>query len=614
LQSLANEITLNKAMPELSSDEVDEIAAVFRKLPIVSFLQSGMNSVGRFSLNRVIDQQTIITMSQEAVSDFMKKIDEERDFGRADTLNEYWNAFINANKRYDARGKNYVIQTDGKGVDVTDITEAMFIKTNEANSGVDKVFDPAFIDENGKMIETFSRPGDELTIVRTNDNIDSTSTAIIDNVVWDGSRVIITATNPKTDKTFEFQYNKEGDLTQHTQANGVVKKNPKNIKTSAKITEDLIKVLSGKSFTSSKVGDTVDIKFNINGSISVSQVEILELEDLGYKGIRTQDGAEYNSAENLFYVKLRNNENNKEYKYMVNENGEALEMVSDSGAPYVPKFAMDVKISATLPKGRMQGDTVVGSVAEAEELFKNGVIPAGTWVDVLTPHPTLKTTTSTLGIIDPTSFKFTPVATPYEEVAEEEVEQVDEDGEFFLVYNGVVKPGVSLANEGSSATAAPGGRGKIDLKDRYIHHGLYNNKVGLISRLSYRGGQMTEFITDDVDPVTGVASVNPEIKQAIDQTIEEMLLKQQQGYNPVFSKAGYGQYMIGANDTTNEIIGDPVAKETFIYLSKQLLENFGYINPNFIKKAEGLKEVVRVTNQPVSDDQFRDMMNKCFNL
>jgi hypothetical protein len=352
--------------------------------------------------------------------------------------------------------------------------------------------------------------------------------------------------------------------------------------------------------------------FVINGNTTVSPSEVLSIEDLGFRAVQSTTGMTYDNDDYYFNVKLKNLKSGNLYNYVVNQRGEIVGSVNDQGS-IMGKYSGN-KVAMKLPQARMKGDKVVRSVAEAEALVAQGVIPPGTWVDVLEQHPKLRTTISTLGIIDPTTFKFTPVDTAYEDMDEGPEEITEEDSQFFLVYNGVVKPGASLAQEGSSATVAPGGKGKIDLRDRFIHHGLFNNKVGLTTRLSYRGGQMNEFITDDIDPVTGVASINPEVKEAIDNEIQQMLVKQEAGFKPMFNKSGYGQYMIGANDTTNEIIGDPVAKETFIYLSKQLLENFGYINPNFIAKAEGLKEIVKVTKQPVSDEQFRDMMNKCFNL
>jgi hypothetical protein len=115
--------------------------------------------------------------------------------------------------------------------------------------------------------------------------------------------------------------------------------------------------------------------------------------------------------------------------------------------------------------------------------------------------------------------------------------------------------------------------------------------------------------------------VRPEVRKAIDESIDNIKkMRDEKGLQPVFSKAGYGQYMIGADDTTGKMftdkagnkIGIAVAPETFKYLSTKLLEEFGYINPNFVKEAEGVIEVVRVAKQPITDEEYHDLMNKCF--
>jgi hypothetical protein len=115
--------------------------------------------------------------------------------------------------------------------------------------------------------------------------------------------------------------------------------------------------------------------------------------------------------------------------------------------------------------------------------------------------------------------------------------------------------------------------------------------------------------------------VRPEVRKAIDESIENIKkMRDEKGLQPVFSKVGYGQYMIGADDTTGKMFTDKAgnkigiagAPETFKYLSTKLLEEFGYINPNFVKEAEGVTEVVRVAKQPVTDEEYHDLMNKCF--
>lgn len=51
------------------------------------------------------------------------------------------------------------------------------------------------------------------------------------------------------------------------------------------------------------------------------------------------------------------------------------------------------------------------------------------------------------------------------------------------------------------------------------------------------------------------------------------------------------------------------APQTFLYLSKRLFEEFGFINPNYLSTNTG-RTVVQST-QPITDEQVRDFMNNC---
>jgi hypothetical protein len=42
------------------------------------------------------------------------------------------------------------------------------------------------------------------------------------------------------------------------------------------------------------------------------------------------------------------------------------------------------------------------------------------------------------------------------------------------------------------------------------------------------------------------------------------------------------------------------------------MERFGYLNPNFVKQAEGQQAFVNELDQPVTDAEYMDLMNKCF--
>ena len=117
-----------------------------------------------------------------------------------------------------------------------------------------------------------------------------------------------------------------------------------------------------------------------------------------------------------------------------------------------------------------------------------------------------------------------------------------------------------------------------------------------------------------VGPVINGATIDPKVKQAIDDTIKSMKEYQANGFELSFPATGFGQYMIGADDLTGELKpGAPVvAQATFVYLSEQLYKNFKYVNPNFDKALYGEKLDMTQEDTPVSDDEVRDALSFCF--
>jgi hypothetical protein len=99
----------------------------------------------------------------------------------------------------------------------------------------------------------------------------------------------------------------------------------------------------------------------------------------------------------------------------------------------------------------------------------------------------------------------------------------------------------------------------------------------------------------------------------IDEMIKGLAAKQAEGYELIFDFRGYGQYMAGHNEYVENKEGKPdfdaSAPETFNYLSQQLFENFGYLNPNYLKTLEG-RRIVQ-SRQPVTDEEIFDLKKSC---
>jgi hypothetical protein len=104
-----------------------------------------------------------------------------------------------------------------------------------------------------------------------------------------------------------------------------------------------------------------------------------------------------------------------------------------------------------------------------------------------------------------------------------------------------------------------------------------------------------------------------ENKAMIDEMIKGLAAKQAEGYELIFDYKGYGQYMAGYNEYAptgkDKPDFDALAPETFNYLSQQLFENFGYLNPNYLKTLEG-RRIVQ-SRQPVTDDEIFDLKKSC---
>jgi hypothetical protein len=109
--------------------------------------------------------------------------------------------------------------------------------------------------------------------------------------------------------------------------------------------------------------------------------------------------------------------------------------------------------------------------------------------------------------------------------------------------------------------------------------------------------------------------INPVLKQKIDKTIQSLQEKKNAGMTLNFPATGIGQYMIGADDLTGKLIGDiqPIALASFVYLSQQLFENFGYVNPNYEKVLGFTGEVNLVqASAEVTDEMLDTALGFCF--
>lgn len=130
------------------------------------------------------------------------------------------------------------------------------------------------------------------------------------------------------------------------------------------------------------------------------------------------------------------------------------------------------------------------------------------------------------------------------------------------------------------------------------------NTLGIMTKSISSPVMSEDFITDDT---------YAENVERIEAGIQELIKKRDAGTKIVFNKDGYGNDLIKLSPDNKYY-----APETFVYLSKRLFEEFGFINPSYLKVAkmgvESAKELAKemVKNEPVTDEQVMEKQKECF--
>ncbi len=124
-----------------------------------------------------------------------------------------------------------------------------------------------------------------------------------------------------------------------------------------------------------------------------------------------------------------------------------------------------------------------------------------------------------------------------------------------------------------------------------------------------------------------------QLKAQIDQVLDGLLEKKRQGVEIVFPSRGLGQSLIGfaIEPTQNVYVGNAPAPSLFVYLSKRLLQDFGYNNPTLntleadvagvtetLGRETGIAFVQdyykTVKAQTVTDADIKEFIKKCKGL
>jgi hypothetical protein len=114
-----------------------------------------------------------------------------------------------------------------------------------------------------------------------------------------------------------------------------------------------------------------------------------------------------------------------------------------------------------------------------------------------------------------------------------------------------------------------------------------------------------------------VRDVNGEANPLVVKEIHEALdaIQRSDLKNMIFSEEGYGQGLLGLDREGKKLpyIKETPAKETFLYLSKELYRRFGYVNKNYLNneavKGEAIQDIESV--QTVSTSMVEEFMKRC---
>ena len=176
------------------------------------------------------------------------------------------------------------------------------------------------------------------------------------------------------------------------------------------------------------------------------------------------------------------------------------------------------------------------------------------------------------------------------------------------VFNG------AIMNEGGTGSSIQ------NIADKKINDAGLANTIGLRTNMRYQvnpkaGGIQNDKIKDLVE--NGVNSIDPEIQSRIDADIEEMIQAEKDGQTLKFAQEGYGQNLLSKDRN-----GKMFAPQTFLYLSKQLFENFNYLNPGYLElnvsgiqpgllAVQSAQQISDVEIKELNDEAVRDLMKKC---
>jgi len=175
------------------------------------------------------------------------------------------------------------------------------------------------------------------------------------------------------------------------------------------------------------------------------------------------------------------------------------------------------------------------------------------------------------------------------------VAHVTQNPNILFVYTGALEPNQKLTTLSQK-----------NINDKFMNNAGENTfGLPIVKNYSVNAGK-TGSIRD-----TNEGAVDADVKLAIDQALDNLEVLANSYQSISFPTTGLGLDML-------EVVGGKqLAPQTFIYLSQQLHQRFGFINPKYLETMEGTKQILE--SQPIQDkdvkiikdDLLRDFIKNC---
>ena len=647
INHLSDPVKIREIYPDITSSDLQEILDVFSNFDFYAFLQAGLSSGSVFSINKIVDQNRIYQLIEQPVANVMKLLEENSE-ETSRFLSLYHSDFVskNSNRFSRLRFKNYNLAGSGitKNFSLYDTKSLKKISTFE-ESPKGRYYDvETFVDE--QQVESYKGlTVKDVSSIKTQTgeigaaNYDRQNNTININREFLREKYEEKAwTNPRKQKDNSFakplpvdsfasyeQFEKfvlehefQHGITSREQFNNLTENVNRTTTTGEYedyINQQALQVLSLEEVLPTEVKETTQPSTSVKPTIDLSKEWSGDLKTRpvytaeGVNTMRTEAAKPNEHFGNPFseagYGDTRKVpsiaiavEAYKDwlltgYAEWLDENGEAEDF---AGKQEQRKWILD-----QINQGKLDGATLLyagKSAARGQGMHPTAL--AEVVEQLRSNRPSTQPTevkTSLQGKIvntDTTSKVKRKTYRPGNTISGS-VTHVTQNPNILFVYTGALEPNQKLTTLSQK-----------NINDKFMNNAGENTfGLPIVKNYSVNAGK-TGSIRD-----TNEGAVDADVKLAIDQALDNLEVLANSYQSISFPTTGLGLDML-------EVVGGKqLAPQTFIYLSQQLHQRFGFINPKYLETMEGTKQILE--SQPIQDkdvkiikdDLLRDFIKNC---